>query len=61
MAPGFRDVDILREAGMMQHLDHRRIMPKFHGLAVVEESQEYCQWVTVSEYVTMETSVPTGE
>ena len=58
---GTRDVDILREAGMMQHVNHRHVMPKFFGMAVVDSSSSYCQWVTVMEYVNSNSSLPTGK
>ena len=58
---GMRDVDILREAGIMQHLNHQRVLPKFFGMALVAPSDEYCQWVTVVEYAQRNSSAPVGE
>ena len=57
---GVRDVDILREAGMMQHVNHRHVTPKFFGMAVVATSSSYCQWVTVMEYASPSSDRPTG-
>ena len=57
---GTRDVDILREAGIMQHLNHQHVLPKFFGMALVAPSEEYCQWVTVAEFANRNSSAPVG-